>query len=188
MPITVTLNPSGQSIRVSDTTPNVVDHDYGLSQLESKLTTYPGGTKIIELIHDRRIIANASNNTNTPGYGNTILGFTDPQDIQGAIADLIGKVGGSGAGQVTSYDLGETQTSATGTNWVALASGATSNVTLINRTGTSVDYRKAGTSVFISLADKEDVLLPVLANSSEWEIKRTDNSNAQVTVKFLRFA
>lgn len=89
---------------------------------------------------------------------------------------------------VTSYDQGETQTAATGTNWTTLASGATKNITVRNRTGTSIDIRKVGGSVFFSLVDGDDVPLPVLANSNEWEIKRTDNSNTQVVVKFLRYA
>jgi hypothetical protein len=89
---------------------------------------------------------------------------------------------------VTSYDLGETQTAATGTNWTALASGATKTITVRNRTGTSIDIRKVGGSVFFTMVDGDDVPLPVLANSNEWEIKRTDNSNTRVTIKFLRFA
>jgi hypothetical protein len=89
---------------------------------------------------------------------------------------------------VTSYDLAEAQTAATGTNWTALASGTTKNVTVRNRTATSIDIRKVGGSTFFSLADGDDVTFPVLANSNEWEIKRTDNSNTQVVVKFLRYA
>jgi predicted PurR-regulated permease PerM len=93
-----------------------------------------------------------------------------------------------GRSVVTSYDLAETQTASTGTNWTALASGATKNITVRNRTGTNIDIRKVGGSVFFSLVDGDDVPLPVLANSNEWEIRRTDTSNTQVTVKFLRFA
>jgi hypothetical protein len=89
---------------------------------------------------------------------------------------------------VTSYDLAETQTAATGTNWTALASGATKNITVRNRTGTNIDIRKVGESVFITLVNGDDVTLPVLANSNEWEIRRSDQSNTQVTIKFLRFA
>jgi hypothetical protein len=89
---------------------------------------------------------------------------------------------------IRSYDLAETQTAATGTNWTALASGATKNITVRNRTGTNIDIRKVGESVFFTLVDGDDVPLPVLANSNEWEIKRSDNSNIRVVVKFLRFA
>jgi hypothetical protein len=89
---------------------------------------------------------------------------------------------------VTSYDQAETQTASTGTNWTALASGATKNITVRNRTGTNIDIRKVGGSVFFSLVDGDDVPLPVLANSNEWEVKRSDNSNTQVVVKFLRYA
>ena len=89
---------------------------------------------------------------------------------------------------VTSYDQAETQTAAIGTNWTALASGATKNITVRNRAGVSIDIRKVGGSVFFTLADGDDVPLPVLANSNEWEIKRADNSNTQVVVKFLRYA
>jgi hypothetical protein len=92
---------------------------------------------------------------------------------------------GSGGAVVSSFDLAETITAAT---WTALAAGATRNITVRNRTGTNIDIRKTATTTFITLANNEDVTLPVLANSNEWEIKRTDNNATAVTVKFLRFA
>ena len=92
------------------------------------------------------------------------------------------------AERVTSYDQGEVQTAATGSSWTALPSGATRNVTLRNRTGTSIDFRKVGSSTFFTMQNETEEAVPVLANSSEWEIKRTDNSNTRVIVKFLRYA
>ena len=109
-------------------------------------------------------------------------------DVDGQVKTVGGSGGSSGLPAVASYDLAETQTAATGTNWTTLPSGATKNITVRNRTGTSIDIRKVGGSTFFSLADGDDVPLPVLANSNEWEIKRTDNSNTQVVVKFLRYA
>jgi hypothetical protein len=109
-------------------------------------------------------------------------------DIDGQVKTVGGSGGFIGLPAVASYDLAETQTAATGTNWTALASGGTKNITVRNRTGTSIDIRKVGGSVFFSLVDGDDVPLPVLANSNEWEIKRTDNSNTQVVVKVLRYA
>jgi hypothetical protein len=109
-------------------------------------------------------------------------------DVDGQVKTVGGSGEFSGLPAVASYDLAETQTAATGTNWTALTSGATKNITVRNRTATSIDIRKVGGSVFFTLADGDDVPLPVLANSNEWEIKRTDNSNTQVVVKFLRFA
>jgi hypothetical protein len=89
---------------------------------------------------------------------------------------------------VTSYSLGETLTATNGTNWTALASGAARNITVRNRTGTNIDIRKVGETTVLTMATGDDLPLPVLANSSEWEIRRTDTSNTQVTVRFLRWA
>jgi hypothetical protein len=126
------------------------------------------------------------------GGGTTIATVSDgidaSVDINTILTTLTTIATNTTAIVVTSYDQAETQTAATGTNWTALASGATKNITVRNRTGTSIDIRKVGGSVFFSLVDGDDVPLPVLANSNEWEIKRTDNSNTQVVVKFLRFA
>ena len=107
--------------------------------------------------------------------------------LVGQIANLIQSMGASSSA-ITSYDLAETQTAATGTNWTALASGTTKNITVRNRTGTNIDIRKAGGSTFFTMVDGDDVSLPVLANSNEWEVKRTDSANTQVVVKFLRYA
>ena len=126
------------------------------------------------------------------GGGTTIATVSDgidaSVDINTILTTLTTIATNTTAIAVTSYDQAETQTAATGTNWTALASGATKNITVRNRTGTSIDIRKVGGSTFFSLADGDDVPLPVLANSNEWEIKRTDNSNTQVVVKFLRYA
>jgi hypothetical protein len=126
------------------------------------------------------------------GGGTTIAtvsdGINDSVDIDTILTRLATIATNTAAIVVTSYDLAETQTAATGTNWTALTSGATKNITVRNRTGTSIDIRKVGELVFITLVNGDDVTLPVLANSSEWEIRRTDTANTQVTIKFLRFA
>jgi hypothetical protein len=126
------------------------------------------------------------------GGGTTIATVSDGIDASVDINTILTRLAtiatNTTAIVVTSYDQAETQTAAIGTNWTALASGATKNITVLNRTGTSIDIRKVGGSVFFTMVDGDDVPLPVLANSNEWEIKRTDNSNAQVVVKFLRFA
>jgi hypothetical protein len=126
------------------------------------------------------------------GGGTTIAAVSDgidaSVDINTILTTLTTIATNTAAIVVTSYDQGETQTAATGTNYTALSSGATKNITVRNRTGTSIDIRKVGGSVFFTLADGDDVRFPVLANSNEWEIRRSDQSNTQVTIKFLRFA
>jgi hypothetical protein len=118
-------------------------------------------------------------------YNTTLPTLTNGQwvELQG---DINGRLLTSE--RVVSYSIGSTQTSATGSSWVALASGATRNITIRNRTGTSIDIRPVGSSDFFTMADGDTETYPVNANSNEWEIKRSDNSNTQVVVKFFRYA
>ena len=89
--------------------------------------------------------------------------------------------------RVSDYSVGSTSTSATGTQYVALESGVATAITIRNRTGTTLEIRKSGGTNTLLLANNEDLPLPVLANSNEWELRRSDISNTQASVKFLRY-
>jgi hypothetical protein len=89
--------------------------------------------------------------------------------------------------RVSAYSIGETATANPGTTWVPLASGAATSITIRNRASTSIDVRIAGGGAVLTLANNEDVALPVLSNSSEWEVRRSDTSNTQVSIRFLRY-
>jgi hypothetical protein len=89
--------------------------------------------------------------------------------------------------RVSAYSLGETSTANPGTTWTPLASGAATAITIRNRTSTSIDVRIAGGGAALTLENSEDVALPVLNNSSEWEVRRSDTSNTPVSIQFLRY-
>lgn len=76
---------------------------------------------------------------------------------------------------------GTTQTAATGTNWTALASHAAKQVTIINTTGSAIAVRY-GTGTAISLPDGSGYTFRGLTDSNGLQVKRTDDSNTQVTV------
>lgn len=78
------------------------------------------------------------------------------------------------------------QTAAVGTDYTALPSGAGFKVDGDNTTGTSLTFRRVGTTVTFAFASGATVSLPCVANANEWEVKRTDDSNTQVTLAFLR--
>jgi hypothetical protein len=89
-------------------------------------------------------------------------------------------------GGASSLSTDSTQTANPGTNWTALTAGACSQITIQNLTGTVISYRLGTSSAEFDLPNGSSVILPVLANSNEWQIRRKDTSNSQVTVQFLR--
>lgn len=82
---------------------------------------------------------------------------------------------------------GSIQTAATGTNYTALADVAAFKLSGQNGTGTSLTFRRVGTTVTFAFASGAAIELPCVANISEWEVKRTDDSDTQVTYGFLSF-
>lgn len=75
------------------------------------------------------------------------------------------------------------QTNATGTTYNAFASTAGVRIKGQNNTGTSLTFRLVGsTGTTIIVASGGDVDLPCVSNASEWAVKRTDDSNTQVTL------
>jgi hypothetical protein len=75
------------------------------------------------------------------------------------------------------------QTNATGTTYNAFASTAGVRIVGVNGTGTGLTFRRvASPATTIAVASGAAVDLPCAANASEWEVKRTDDSNTQVTL------
>lgn len=89
-------------------------------------------------------------------------------------------------GQPNKITADSVQTAATGTNYTALATGTGVRIVGDNTTGTSLTFRRVGTTVTFAVASGARVDLPCVANQNEWEVKRTDDSNTQVTLAFLR--
>lgn len=74
-------------------------------------------------------------------------------------------------------------TNATGTTYNAFASTAALQLYGANGTGTSLTFRLvASPATTIVVASAALVDLPCVANASEWEVKRTDDSNTPVTL------
>lgn len=89
-------------------------------------------------------------------------------------------------GQPNSLTALARQTNATGTTYNAFTSTAGFRLTGTNATGTSLTFRRvAAPSVTFVVASGSPVDLPCVANASEWEVKRTDDSNTQVTLNVL---
>ena len=117
---------------------------------------------------------------------NTRAGTTgDPANPAGSEAAQLRSIGERL--RVSAYSLGETATANPGNTWTPLASGAATAITIRNRASTPIDIRVAGGGAVLTLANNEDVALPVLNNSSEWEVRRSDTSNTPVSIQFLRY-
>ncbi len=81
-----------------------------------------------------------------------------------------------------------TQTSAAGATYVRLTSVPCHQVGGSNNTGTSLTFRRFGTTSVLIFADGAKIDLPCVANSAEWEVRRTDVSNTQVTFGGLLYS
>ncbi len=89
-------------------------------------------------------------------------------------------------GQPNSLTALARATNATGTTYNAFASTAGFRLHGSNATGTSLTFRRvAAPSVTFVVASAALVDLPCVANASEWEVKRTDDSNTPVTLNVL---
>jgi hypothetical protein len=101
-----------------------------------------------------------------------------------SVATAVGVV--SNRQRVSAFSASAVSTNATGTVWVNLGAGACTSVTLYNTSAVSVDYRVASDTTTFTLATGEVVFLPCIADSNEWQIRRTDTSNTPASVKILR--
>lgn len=78
------------------------------------------------------------------------------------------------------------QTSATGASFVTLPNHDCDEVLIVNATGTALDLRASGdTGGGIKVADGASLEIKVSGNSAEIQIRRTDQSNTQVTAGFV---
>lgn len=105
------------------------------------------------------------------------------QIVQG-IADLSDSLATSD--RITGYSTAATTTAAGGSQYTPLADGAANEIVIKNITGTTIEIQPASGGTSFDVADQEDLPLPVLGNSNEWQIRRKDLSTTQVSVRFLR--
>lgn len=98
--------------------------------------------------------------------------LTRDQQLQKIYAALVGPV---------SAGNDSTTTAAVGATWTALASHAAKRVTINNSTGTAISVRY-GTGTGISMANGASQTFRGITNSSDLQVKRTDDSNTQVAV------
>lgn len=82
----------------------------------------------------------------------------------------------SGQGSVT--------TSATGANYVPLASQLCKSVTIINATGQSLDVTKDGGTTKVVLPTGASFTFSNIANANQVSVRRTDLSNTSVTAYY----
>ncbi|NIJ40358.1 hypothetical protein FHS78_000628 [Parvibaculum indicum] len=74
------------------------------------------------------------------------------------------------------------QTNATGTDWTAFADRACKQLTLVNNTGTTIEFRQDGDGVAVPVFDQTNFTIFGIDNCDRIEIRRTDESDTQVTV------
>lgn len=119
------------------------------------------------------------------GYENTLVPDRTDSD-RGALLKILAQL--NRLGQPNSITASSIETAEDGTEYTALTTGAGVRIIGDNTTGTSLTFRRVGTTVTFAVASGARVDLPCVANQSEWEVKRTDSSNTQVTLPFLRYA
>jgi hypothetical protein len=103
--------------------------------------------------------------------------------------------GGGGGGSVTVSGIKATAasfdaiaTSATGATFVSLTAGTCTEVAILNVATTAVDLevRRGGAGQTVTLPFGSSQLFEAITNSSDIQIRRLDQSNTSVTVKFER--
>jgi hypothetical protein len=79
------------------------------------------------------------------------------------------------------------QTSATGANWVSIATASATQIDLVNNTGTTIEYRRGGAGTGFPLLDGNSRLIQGITNADQISVRRLDQSNTQVTLFGERF-
>lgn len=74
-------------------------------------------------------------------------------------------------------------TSGTGSDWVAFAAKELAQMTLINDTGTTIEWRQDESTVTIPLADGEVFTIFGIDDANRISVRRADLSNSIVNVK-----
>ena len=112
-------------------------------------------------------------------YKRMMAGITDLQEGIQALENTFG---------TSSANISTVQTSATGTNWVALGSNVANRVIFNNTTGTTMAIRY-GSGTAISLLNNQSITINLptggTLNSNQLQVQRTDQSNTQVTLGFI---
>lgn len=86
---------------------------------------------------------------------------------------------------VEGWGTNSIQTAATGPNWTPLLDIPADEVMIVNRSGTTLEYRRADRATTpMPLVDAASVAFRIEGNCNEVEIRRTDLSGTQVTVNF----
>lgn len=87
---------------------------------------------------------------------------------------------------VTASSWGTVTTSASGSTFVALSSGACSQVILMNFTGVDLDVQKTGDPITYRIPNGIGYPVVKITDSSTVSLRRTDQSGTQVGLVFER--
>lgn len=83
------------------------------------------------------------------------------------------------------WGTAKTATSATGATFVNLSDFDCDDVTILNETGQALDVRSPNSADFVTIADGSGITVAVSASSLEVMVRRNDQSNTPVTVRFM---
>jgi hypothetical protein len=75
------------------------------------------------------------------------------------------------------------QTSASGATYVAFSAALCKQLTIVNDTGTDIEFKTNSDSVALPIADGENFTIFGIQSAAEVSVRRVDVSNTQVTVK-----
>lgn len=75
------------------------------------------------------------------------------------------------------------QTPSTGTNYAVFDSNVCSQVTIVNDTGTDIEWRQDGAGIALPIPDGAGFTIFGVDNTNRISVRRKDTSNTQVTVK-----
>jgi hypothetical protein len=74
-------------------------------------------------------------------------------------------------------------TAAVGTNYATFASQACTQLTIVNDTGTDLEWQQGGAGVALTVKDGNTFSIFGLTNANQIGVRRKDTSNTQVTAK-----
>ena len=75
------------------------------------------------------------------------------------------------------------QTAVVGTTFTAFASQACSQLTVANDTGATIEFRQGGAGVAVPVFDGTYFTIFGISDAADIQVRRSDTSNTQVTVK-----
>lgn len=85
--------------------------------------------------------------------------------------------------RMTSGGNTSAQTAATGTNYTLFASQACKQLTIVNNTGTALEFRQDAAGVAVPVFDQSSFTIFGITNANQIGIRRVDTSNTQVTAQ-----